>query len=269
MDLPTQTAPNEQQLPAGLGGSQGVAPAAPAVAPHNPMLSHATNPPTVQEALKPVESKPPVITLPQASAPTGAVGDLVQGFLADPQVKLATSYIDALASDTKLDIQRALGKGFTELDARFIDEAYVKEVLGDKAGNFLETAKSMVNYIQHHRDAVINGVFDAAGGEQQWDQAVDAFKRVASAEEQTTLYSLLDSSDATQVKYAASRILEIARASGAVINHSPAVLGKGSTAQGLSATAYQAALIKEGRNVPQHRQQELRSLRALGKQQGL
>ncbi len=263
-------APNTQQLPAGLGAPAPVAP----VPAHNPMLSHVSNPPTVEEALKPVVATPnpaPTIVLPQAStAPRGAAGDLVDGFLGDPQVKLATSYIDSVAADGKLDIQRALGKGFAELDARFIDEAYVKEVLGDKAPNFLETAKSIVNYIQHHRDSVITGVYDAAGGEPQWHQAVDAFKRVASPDEQAMLSGLLDSTDSKQVKYAASRILEIARASGAVIQHSAAVLGKGSSSQGLSAAAYQAELAKyRGVNVPPQKYAELRELRALGKQQGL
>ncbi len=264
-------APNQQQLPAGLGNAPAAAPAAPA---HNPMLSHMSNPPAVEESLKPTTgaAPAPVITLPQkeqATGPTSKVGDLATGFLNDPQVKLASSYIDAIAAEGKLDIQRALGKGFTEIDARFIDEAYIKDVLKDKAPAFLETAKSMINYVQHHRSAVIQGVHDAAGGEAQWGQAVEAFDRVANPEEKAALIGLLDSADSAQVKYAAARILEIAGNSGAVIRHSPATLGKGSTSQGLSAAAYQAALAKEGRNVPEHRYTELRNLRALGKQQGL
>jgi len=202
-------APNTQQLPAGLGAPAPVAP----VPAHNPMLSHVSNPPTVEEALKPVVAAPtsaPTIVLPQAStAPRGAAGDLVDGFLGDPQVKLATSYIDSIAADGKLDIQRALGKGFAELDTRFIDEAYVKEVLGDKVGNFLETAKSIVNYIQHHRDSVITGVYEAAGGEAQWEQAVNAFKRVASPDEQEQLSTLLDSTDSKQRWFAPDTVVDI------------------------------------------------------------
>jgi len=255
--------PNEQALPAGIQN-----PAAPAAPATNPMLSAVSNPPTVEEALKPAAPKPePKIEVP--SAPTAEMGDLVQGFLADPQVQLATSYMDAVAADNKLDLTRALGKGFENADSRFIDEPYIKEVLKDKADNFIKAAKSTVDYIQHKQASLVSDIHTSAGGEAAWNQAVNAFKSVASKEEQAALTDLLNSGNSESIKYAAKRIVEIGRSSGAVITHSVAALGANGAKAGLSAAEYKAALVKEGRNIAPTKYQELRELRAIGKQHNI
>lgn len=271
----TNQAVNEQNVPANLGGQKPVAAPAPA---YNPMLSELSNPPAPAEAVKlpaaapAVTDAPPVITIPTATAaaPSVSIGNLVEQFNNDPQVGLATSYLEAIATDGKLDVNRALAKAIADGDVTRIDEAYIREVLKDKAGNFLQTAQSVVKYVEHQRNALINEVHTSAGGEDAWLTALQSWQDSATPEEKATIRKLFDSGDRDSVKYAAQQVLQAARNAGVVIQHNNPLLGKNSgSSVGLSAEGYKQALAKAGRNIRPETYNELRELRELGKRQNI
>lgn len=248
------------------------APATPTPAPTNPMLSHVSNPPPVTPTVedKPVPVEPPIIKLPEASAPTvstGTTSELAGVFSTDPQVKLATDYVDAILKDTGVDWERAFGKVKDELDPRFIDREYLKEKLGDKADGVIQTTESLVAFLNHQKDQIVNSVFELAGSEDQWFACLDAYKKSVDKVELQTLTGLLESGDLEKVKWAASKIVAVGRGSGNVVTHSPAALGGNSAERGLSAADYRKEISKPG--LTNERYTELRNLRALGKRQNL
>lgn len=261
---------NVQNLPAGLPGAQNtvVTPPAPAVPPTNPMLSNVTVPPVIDPAAKPEPKPEPKINVPNESS-DGGIDSLIEELQGDPQVKLAVTYLENVASAGKLDSNRALAKALTELDPRFIDEAYIREVLKENAQGFIDTAKSMVEYAVHKQNAAIESVYETAGGQAQWAQAVAAWRKGADADEVAALGDALNSGNKSKVKYAANQILKAAERSGQFVKHNPQALGGNGRAEGLSAKGYQDALAKLGKNPTEQQYTELRAQRQLGKQQGL
>jgi hypothetical protein len=261
---------NAQSLPAGLPTAAQAAsqqPAAPAPAPTNPMLHSVAVPPAIDTSV-PAPKPEPKITVPNTSGDSD-IADMITELQNDPQVKLAVTYLENAAADGKLDTERALAKALTEMDTRFIDEAYIREVLKDKAQGFIDTARSMVEYAVHKQTALIDEVHQAAGGAANWAQAVAAWKKNATPEEVEALSANLDSGNKSKVKYATDQILKAAERSGQFIKHNSPVLGQNGRTDGLSAKGYQDALAKLGRNPTEQQYAELRAARELGKKQGL
>lgn len=295
---------NVQQLPPGLAGrvaaaSQGApahqAPAAPAPAPIdqgpavapapapaapqapvvpqeppiNPMLSHVSQQPAPavpqqQPAAPAVEPQAP--QAPAAPAEYSSVTELAGEFARDSQLAPAVSYLDAVFKDNGLDINRALGQAAQEGDARFIDRAYLKEKLGDKADTIIRVAEDSITYVAAYNAESLNQVYATAGSEDGFRQAVDVFNKTADKTERAMLADLLNSGVRDKMLYAAKKIAEYGVKAGVVIKHQALPLGNPSAAQGLSRAEYIKAISEK--NVTPERYDELRQLRELGRQQG-
>lgn len=230
--------------------------------PHNPMLSHLSAPPAITP---PAPAKPD----PGAPAkPTPAKSDVeVFGDYADPAIAPAISYLEAVAADKKLDQERAFGKAVEHADARFIDEAYIKEVFGESAAQVIKTAKSVLEYAAAQQDAAVKSVYTLAGSEQNWQQASTVFNQHADADTKAALQGMLNSGDPAQLKYAAKQVIDFAVSRGALIQHHATPIGGNGAMKGLSAKEYIDAISK--RNLTEAEYTTLKEQRKLGKQQGL
>ncbi|QMP84061.1 hypothetical protein pphageT12_43 [Pseudomonas phage pphageT12] len=237
------------------------------------MLSHVSQPkpnepvdlkaaPPVVPSLTPVEvpGKEPV---PQSSSVSEMAGELAK----DPNLAPAVNYLDAFCTENKVDMARAFGNAAAEGDARFIDRAYLKDVLGDKADAVIKTAEGVLAYSSAYAEQTVSAVHTLAGGEAQWSAAGDAFNKHAPAEERKLIVEMLESGSREKVVYAAKRIMEYATQAGAIVKHNPQALGQPGNQKGLTNAEYIKAISE--RNIPEEKYQALRQLRQLGKSQGL
>lgn len=263
------TQPNQQQVPPGMP-KPGQIPAAqvqPQEPQPNPMLSHLSVPTPQHQPGVPATPAVPAPVKPAPAEP-GNPTPVFQDLDTDPQVAPAIAYLEAVSTDNKLDTARAFQKAIEEGDARFLDEGYLREKLGAKADQVINTAKSVLAYADAQKQAVIQSVYEVAGGESNWRLASAAFSQHADPATKAAMQELLNSGKPDAVKYAAKQIHQFAVAQGAVSQHAVTPVGGNSSAQGLTSAQY-VEKIRAKRNMSHEEYEELRSLRKLGIQQGL
>lgn len=245
-------------------------------APVNPMLSHVSQPKEPEVAPVDLTQAPPVVpTLEPVKVPgtepevaqTASVSAMAGELAKDPNLAPAVNYLDAFCTEHKVDMARAFGNAAEEGDARFIDRAYLKDVLGDKADAVIKTAEGVLNYTNAYAEQTVNAVITLAGGEAQWSAAGDAFNKHAPAEERKLIAEMLDSGLREKVTYAAKRIMEYATQAGAITSHNAPAIGQPGTQKGLSKAEYVAAISE--RNISPEKYEQLKTLRKLGQSQGL
>ena len=213
-------------------------------------------------ALKPSEQGSEVAAVPGAPQSTG--DDVLDGIVES----VAIAY-------PKLSIDRAVGKAIEAGDARFIDEAYIREVAGKDADRLIKVAKSAVSRVNESATQLKETVYSAVGGEQNWQTAVAAFNKGAPKELREAVAVMLDSGKGTQVKAAAQLVSQFASAGGFIRSsedrsnapqYSAAAGG-----QGLSAADFKAEIAKLDRNARgfQEKRADLYNRRALGQKAGL
>jgi hypothetical protein len=245
--------------------------------PVNPMLSRVSQPAPIEPAptapATTVPDAPPIIKIPTTTAQEGTVkvADLAQTYANDPQVKLATDYVDNIIKGTDVDLARVIGQVAETLDPRFIDRAYLKEKLGDKADGVISTLESIVSFVSHQQEQALKSVYALAGSEDGWFNCLEAYKKVADPVEVETLAGLMNSGDSAKIEYAAKKIIAAGQASGAVLTHQAALLGQPGGLRGVSAAEYREAVRELAKNPRASEKQysELREKRALGKRQNL
>lgn len=224
-----------------------------------------TVPPTPQA---PTQPQQPAAQQPAAQpAPSGSVAELAGHMAQDSNVKVAVEYMDVVLKDAGVDIQRALGNATDELDARFIDVHYLKEKLGDKADQVIKLATSTIEYARDYQAESVKQVREQAGGEQQWNAAVQVFNEKADPQERAMLADLLNSGVRDKMLYAAKKVAEFGVNAGAVIRHNAPPMGQPGSMQGLSKEAYVKAISE--RNLSPEKYEQLKAQRRLGMQQGL
>ena len=77
-----------------------------------------------------------------------SLNDMLGGeLLADPQAAVVAGMLEKLVGD--LDVNRAFGRAAEEDDARFIDEAYLVEKLGERDAKLaVEAAKQLLTHAE-------------------------------------------------------------------------------------------------------------------------
>ena len=158
----------------------------------------------------------------------------------------------------KLSIDRAVGKAIESGDARFIDEAYIREVAGKDADRLIKVAKSAVSRVNESASQLKETVYSAVGGEQNWQTAVAAFNKGAPKELREAVAVMLDSGKTTQVKAAAQLVSQFASAGGFIRSNSRSGAPQYSAAAGgqgpaaLSRSAASRAAPSAARQAPRH-----------------
>jgi hypothetical protein len=250
-------------------------PPAPAQNP-NPMLTTLQPPaapgqqPVVQD--QPVLPVPPVVPEPpKVEAPAaGTVADLAGALGTDPAIAPGIAYLEAAATQAGLDVTRAFGNAADELDARFIDKAYLIEKVGQaQADQMIKVATASIEYASHQRQALYTECRAVAGDDATWQQAVEIFNKHADPRTKAVISAQFDSLNKDQMLDAATRLVAFAKQSGGVIVNTVQPLGNPGAAQGLSAEAYRIAVGKLPRNAPDSAYEALRVQRAAGQRAGL
>lgn len=240
----------------------------------NPMLSRnaqAAQPredaPAAEEEPAPVAKAP---TLPSESQPRASAMDVLGDLAQDPQFAPVALYLDEQLAAGSIDADRAFSKAIEYGDPNLIDEAYLKEALGDKAAGVLKMAQSLFVAAEAKANAVVQQVYTQFGGKANVDQAVKFMNEKAPPEMRAAMVALLDSGQQQNIAYAVKQIVDFAGKAGAVRQiGGPLPLGTPSAQRGLSAEAYRAELGKLPWNASDSQFQALADLRKLGKQQGL
>ena len=298
----SQVVPNQQVMPTGMnvqggqpaqnyqhpGQAEPVLPAGSVQnmqdpAQPNPMLSRVSNP---QENAGPGAPVPPMNhaqpdpgkadpkpsedsaeNTQQQQPQFGATIQELAGDLAnDPYAKPALTFIQAACGDS-VDLARAFGKAAEYGDPQLIDEAYLQDVLGDKAGPVVEQAKALFEYAEHVATKTLNEVYAAVGGEDRLRQAAAYFNQAADPDTKREIMYLLDSGDKELMVSAAKRVVQFAERGGMVYKPGTQPLGQPGAVRGLTHAEYIEAISQ--RNLSPERYEELRRLRMLGKSQGI
>lgn len=174
-----------------------------------------------------------------------------------------------------LNIERAVGRAISEGDARFIDEAYIREIAGAKGDQVLRVAKAAVQHITNAAAAVQRDVMAAAGGADKWGAAVAVFNKTAAPELRQAIATMADNPKTAVA--AAQVILQFAAAGGFINTGSQ---GQGNqysapgNASGLSSKEFKTEMAKLNQTAGQSadyqdKRAELYNRRVLGKNAGL
>jgi len=238
----------------------------------NPMLQTLAPPAPVTAqpvAPAPVLPTPPVVPeAPKPTAPTG-VADLAGALGADPMLAPGIAYLEAAATAADLDVQRAFGNAADELDARFIDRAYLVEKVGQaQADQMIKVAESSIQFAATTRENMFAECRAVAGDAGQWDQAVALFNQHADAETKAAIGGMFDSMNKSQMLYAAKQLVQFAASTGGVVQPGVQPLGAPGTVTGMSMEEYRGALANLPRNAPDSAYETLRAQRAAGMKQG-
>lgn len=164
----------------------------------------------------------------------------------DPIIKSMATVLKTAGKD--LDLDRVIGVALDRGDASLIDAAYVREKAGDKAGDILEIARSIVNAVEAKSAAITSEVHAMLGGEANYAAAVAAFNQNAPGEVRLLVSQMLDSTNEKHIKAGAKLVAEYGRASGLMVQQGAPLVGPTSAVsgqgQGLSAAEFKTELGK-------------------------
>lgn len=190
----------------------------------------------------------------------------------DPIIKSMATVLKTAGKD--LDLDRVIGLALDRGDVSLIDAAYVKEKAGDKAGDILEIARSIVTAVDAKSTAITAEVHEMLGGEANYSAAVAAFNKNAPSEVKLLVSQMLDSTNEKHIKAGAKLVAEYGRASGLMIQPGAPLVGITSAVsgqgQGLSAAEFKQELGKLDLYASDYNEQyqALHERRALGKSTG-
>lgn len=262
-DAPT----NQQQVPAGLPQPGQVPAAAPTPAPA-PIAIPPTGHTVPAPAAAPAATVPtPAPASAPTTTPTGQITDFAGDLVDDPYAKVGLTYIEQAITGTSVDLNRAFAKAAEYGDVNLIDEAYLREALGDKAQHVVAQAKALFEYSAQKQTQALQEVYQSVGGEAQLKQAAAYFNKAANDEQRRTVAYLLDSGDPVLMKAGAQQIVQLASAAGVRVQAGAQPLGQAGALQGLSHADYIKAISE--RNLPADKYEQLRQQRLIGRQQGL
>ena len=129
----------------------------------------------------------------------------------DPASKLVANSLIRLLGDA--DHNRAFAQAIAEGDSRFIDEAYLREKLGDDADEAIQAARYLLDYAENYAENLQAKLYDSVpGGEQAVQLAARHFKETATPAEQKMIAHLLDSGDFELMQSAVQSMVERASA---------------------------------------------------------
>jgi hypothetical protein len=253
-----------------------VTPAAPSPAPvatpaPEPTPASQQLPPGLAERAAAAAQQAALPTAPKDATPPAEAGSL-QAMIgaelaADPAAKTGIALLERICGD-KVDLQRAFGRAMEEDDIRFVDQAYLREIIGDDTDLVLQTAEQLMRVAEAQGEALVRDLTkDIPGGEGALAQASTVFNAKADPATRAAMTRLLDSGDKQSMQYAVNQIMEFARSSGQLIVHHDPALGAPGSLQGLSKEDYAKAIQK--RNLSDAEYTQLKAQRKLGIQQGL
>jgi hypothetical protein len=238
---------NEQQPGNPFGDSPSAAPL------NTPPLNQQGSEPTLGDILDAIRAKQDAVPPKQEDTPVVpekvATGDPVS----DADINTGSKALDLAVKSfikssgaTQADLERATALAIEQGDAKFIDRAFLRERFGDNAEDAIALAEAVLDQANVGKQQLVDSVYNAAGGKEQWESALAVYKELATPGLQKILKTMFDSGDAAAVKEAAELVVEYAKNSGAITKGGNRVTASQSAsgAQGISAAEMTAAINK-------------------------
>lgn len=213
-----------------------------------PQIPAAGKPPSYQGV--PVEKHPQPVESPEPAAPTSAptqTGELESTGNAVLDSGLKT--LQGITGCTQEDMQRAVAAAIKTGEASLIDEAFIKEKFGEHAEFATSLAKAYIQDSQEQEQRLVQGIYSAAGGKEQWDYMNQVFQGSAPEYLKNIVQAAVQ---AGTLEDAAQVVIQYAQSAGVTPQNKGVVHGSGGTGLGaLSQSEFReayAALRKEAGN---------------------
>jgi len=253
-----------------------VAPAPASEAPKpNPMIIAPAQVPPKPEALVTTPAPavvPDAIPVPVAQpAPASKVASLQDLGVnpVDTNIGVVVTYVDTVAQKNALDLQRAVGHSLEQNNSTFVDEAYIRDTIKDKAeaDNVIRMLKGVIDHQSTAAAKVVQDAYAKAGGEANWKAAVAYFNKSATAGEKEAMKTLIASGNQASIDHAVQQVLDAANKGGVTTKHVAPPLGGNTYERGLTRAEY-TKIINNPR-ITDTEYQNARKLRLLGAQNGI
>lgn len=159
----------------------------------------------------------------------------------DPGCSLVARGLDRLCKG-KVDHNRAFGNAIENDDPRFIDEAYLREVLGDDADEAIQSAKFLLDYADTYTADLQQRLYASVeGGEEALKVAAKHFNTTATPADKKLVATLLDSGNMEYMQHALQLITQGAK--GVMPKHRAQTFGSPTGLQPISRADFGKAVI--------------------------
>lgn len=161
-----------------------------------------------EEPAEPDYEAPEPVEASHAENLTDMIG---QELMQDPGTSLIAQSLIRMMQG-KADHNRAFARAIHEGDARFIDEHYLRETLGDDADEAIKAASYLLDYASTYADQMRERLYSSVqGGEQAVQLAARHFRETATPTEQKAITRMLDSGDFELMQYAVQTLVDRAK----------------------------------------------------------
>lgn len=152
------------------------------------------------------------------------------------------SMLQKVANLNNSDVQRALGNAIKFNNPELIDSTFLKERFKEHADYAEMLCKAYYKEAKAGADNLVQDVYKAAGGQEQWNVLKDSFKAKAPAHQQAAARALID---AGKVQEGVSLIIDYCRSQGLAVVQGSQVKGQaGLAGAALSASEFSAEYAK-------------------------
>lgn len=228
----------------------------------------------------PVPQQPVVPVVPAQQVPQVPVQNPYQAPAIDPNANYIDTSIQYLASELNVHpdaFDAVLDKALEHGDINLINPAAMGNLTPEQAQRVTALATAAYQQVQDQVRSAQNTVYELAGGEAAWNNAIQTFNSTATEQEKAYVEYLIDQK--VDARAAGEYVLNVLRTSGRTNNivQAPVVGGVGTVTHGLSRAEYMAEVAKLEQEIGNRsfddpmfsgRMAALDQRRALGRQQG-
>lgn len=266
------------QIPAGaqLGG-EGYAQNQAAAVPQYQQPQPQFQTPVPQQPVAPVA---PVAPEQQQNPNEYVIQNPYQAPAIDPNANYIDTSIQYLASELNVSpdaFDAVLDKALEHGDINLINPAAMGNLTPEQAQRVTALATAAYQQVQEQVRSAQNTVYELAGGEAAWNNAIQTFNSTATEQEKAYVEYLIDQK--VDARAAGEYVLNVLRTGGRTNNivQAPVVGGVGTVTHGLSRAEYMAEVAKLEQEIGNRsfddpmfsgRMAALDQRRALGRQQG-
>lgn len=163
--------------------------------------------------------KPPV-TAEQLQQQGGIPPEQIAEIFPDATSQAIYQGMNAIAAGQQIDLLQAFGQAYERRDPTLVNERYLAQ-FDQQTANTLRSQFNALVQAGQARDAQIEqSVYQLAGGQQQWQLAVQAFNTAADLGTRQAVAAAIDSGDPNQIRLATQAVLQYVGRQGNMIQRS-------------------------------------------------
>lgn len=167
------------------------------------------------------QQQPQQLTAQQlAQQPQGITPEQVQQIFPDATSQAIFQGMDSIAKGQNIDLLQAFGQAYERRDPSLVNERYLAQFDPTTAATLRGQFNALVQAGQARDSQIEQSVYQMAGGQQQWQLAVQAFNTSADLQTRQAVAAAVDSGDPNQIRLAVQAVLQHIGASGNMIQRS-------------------------------------------------